>query len=244
MAGDFKKDNVLHIEVDTKECRLSSWDYELLDRDLRNLRGVVKYFPNADLYITIIYHARSKSYHVKTSLLLPGKTLFTGDRDIDMRPAYNRCARKLVQKVEAYKEDLANVDRKDKFRKGTEQEVLPTQEADPQLLQQAVASGDYAAFCQAVYGYEEPLRKRIGRWIQRYPEIEQGLGERWSLDDLVEEVFLNAFEQFDRRPHNLRVGEWLENLIDPSVRLLMEHPDQETENINFARSWRSTEGRD
>jgi hypothetical protein len=237
MAGDLQKDDVLHLEVDTKECELSPRDRELIDRDLKNLRGVVKYFPNADLYATIIFHPRSKTYHVKTSLLLPGKTLFTGDRDVEMRPAYNRCMRKLVQKVEAYKDELANVDRKEKFRKGTEQEVLPTQEPDPQVLQNAVENGDYGAFRMAGYVYEDPLRKRIGRWIQRYPEVERKLGDQFNLDDMVEEVFLNAFEHFDRRPDELRIGEWLENLIDPSVRVLLEHPDEEMENISFARSW-------
>jgi hypothetical protein len=58
------------------------------------------------------------------------------------------------------------------------------------------------------------------------------------LGDIVEEIYLNAFEQFTRRPTALRLSEWLENLIEPSIRALLRHPDEEAENASMARTLR------
>jgi hypothetical protein len=89
-----------------------------------------------------------------------------------------------------------------------------------------------------MYVYEESVRKRAGRWIQRYPEFEALLGDEFALDDLVEEVMLNAFDQFNDKPKELRLGQWLEELIDPSVKALLQNPEAERENIAAVRSWR------
>ena len=86
--------------------------------------------------------------------------------------------------------------------------------------------------------FEDPLRKRIGRWIQRYPVIESQLGSAVQISDIVEEVFLNAFEEFLQRPEEVPPGIWLEKLIDPSVQALIHSPDEEIANISFAQSLR------
>ena len=84
--------------------------------------------------------------------------------------------------------------------------------------------------------FESPLHERVGRWIQRYPEIESRLGDSITIADIVEEVFLNAFEQFPQRPQEVPPGEWFEGLIDVSVQALLQSPDEEFANISFARS--------
>ena len=100
---------------------------------------------------------------------------------------------------------------------------------------------DYAAFRTATFVYEESVRKRIGRWVERYPNAEAQIGKRLQIADIVEEVFLNAFENYDRRPGGVRFGEWLENLIDPAVKELLRRPDAELENIALARAARAAE---
>jgi len=103
-------------------------------------------------------------------------------------------------------------------------------------LQQAVEQGSYAEFRTLTYPFEESVRKRAGRWIQRYPQVEAQLGDRFDLADIVEEVFLNAFERFEDHPREVPFGDWLESLIDPSVKLLSKDTDEELANIRFARS--------
>lgn len=230
----------LRIELDTKNFEFSPQALEKIEEALDPLRDPVRDFPVSDLYITVTHHPAPDDYHVRASLVLTGRTLFTGDRDENALSAWNRCVRKLVRKLSAYKENLAAKPERTKTEEGTAHEVVPAAELDSGKIRRAVESGDYAAFREATFVYEEAVRKRAGRWIERYPEFTAQLGVEFTLSDVVEEVFLNAFERFDRRPQNLRPGEWLENLIDPSVRALLEHPDAERENIEAVRTLRET----
>ena len=232
----------LRIELDTKNCELSPGQIDKLERGLAPLRKPVEKFPVSSLYITVNFHPRSNSYRVKTALALSGRTLTTGDLDEQVYPAYERCVRKLVKKVLAYEANLGAEAELRKHQKGTYQDVTAQQEADPSAVQEAVDEGDYTAFRNDTSMYEGPVRLRIGRWVQRYPEVQAQIDEEIKLEDLVEEVFLNAFERFEERPSNVRFGDWLEELIDPSVKLVMEHPDEELENIRFARTLREADG--
>lgn len=234
---DFK----LRIQLDAKHCEVSASEREKMMNRLMPLDKLVRTFPISDLYITVIHHARSNDFHVKTSLVLTGKTIFTGDRDVAMLPAFDRCARKLAQKVQAYKDEMSDDAAIAKHEKGTYQEIVPPQEPDSEQLNGAVDTGDYKAFRTTLFVYEEPLRKRIGRWIERYPQVETKLGKDLTVADIVEEVFLNAFEDYQRRPKELRLSDWLESLIDPSVKALLLHPDEELENVRFARTMTETE---
>lgn len=228
----------LRIKLDTKNCELSAAERRAIEQALNPLRKLVRDFPVADLYITVDYPARSGDYHVKTSLVLTGKTLFTGDRGRQHYPPFERCVRKLVHKVEAYKESLSNKPETSKQREGTHHDVLPSQEPDAAAFEEAAARGDYGAFHAATFVYEDAMRNRIGRWIERYPDVAAMLDRRFTIDDFIEEVFLNAFEQYGQRPASVRMGQWLEDLIDPSIRALQQDPDLEKENIEFARSSR------
>jgi ribosome-associated translation inhibitor RaiA len=230
----------LRIQLDTKNCDVSPGEIAKMENALEHLGRVARTFPVSDLYIYIHRHARTNDYHVKTSLVLSGKTLFTGDRDLVMYAAYERCLRKLVQKVEAYKRDLDNTAEVAKQEKGTHHELHPSRAPDPAVLEEAVRAADYAAFRQATLAYEDGVRQRVGRWAQRYPKLEAQIGKQLQVDDLIEEVFLNAFERYERRPAGESLSEWLEKLIDPSVKALLDHGDEERENISFARTLTDT----
>jgi ribosome-associated translation inhibitor RaiA len=226
----------LRIELDTENCDLNAGEIADLEDALAPLRELVQDFPVSDLYITIQFKPPSHDYRVKVVLRLPGRGLATGDLDEDLHQAFRRCVNKLVHKVNAYKDRLEDSDELVKHEKGTRQDVVAKQPADGRALDQAVAEGNYARFRTLTYTFEEPVRKRAGRWIQRYPEVESQLGETFDLADIVEEVFLNAFERHSQRPREVLFGDWLESLIDPSVKLLSKNPDEELTNIRFARS--------
>ncbi|MEZ6111907.1 MAG: hypothetical protein R3C99_12945 [Pirellulaceae bacterium] len=226
----------LRIELDTKHCELAAPEIEKLERGLEPLRKPVEAFPVSDLYITIMFHPRSSSYRVKTALVLTGRTLVSGDADSQYYPAFERCVRKLIKRLDEYKGSLGSDAEQAKQVKGTHHEVTPEIAPDAEQVQAAIDSGDYGEFRRATLVYEESIRKRIGRWVARYPELDAQIGDRIHIADLVEEVFLNAFERFENRPTEVRFSQWLEDLIDPSVRLVLQNPDQELENIEFARS--------
>ncbi len=230
----------LRIELDTKHCTLSEAALEQMEEALAPLREPVRPFPVSDFYITVVHHPIPDDYHVRVSLVLPGRTLFTGERDITPISAFSRCVRKLVNKLTAYKDNLEAKPERSRAQEGTVQEVVPETEPDAEQLRNAVAERDYDAFRRATYMYEEAVRKRAGRWIERYPDFEAQLGTAFTLEDLVEEVFLNAFEHFERWPDELRLGEWLEGLIDPSVKALLKAPEAELANLDAVRSYRET----
>jgi hypothetical protein len=178
---------------------------------------------------------------VKTSLALSGKTLFTGDRDVEVHPAFERCIRKLVQKVRSFKARMQKDSELAKQAEGTHQMVTPSVEFDISEIQTAFDDQDYFRFRQSLYAFDGSLRQRVGRWLQRYPEIESRLGADFQVDDIIEEVFLNAFEVFPSRSHDVPPGDWLEHLIDPAVQAILQAPDEEFANISFVRSMREVE---
>jgi ribosome-associated translation inhibitor RaiA len=226
----------LRIELDTKGCELSAPEIAEIEEDLDTLRQLVEDFPVSDLHITVVYHQRSDDYHVKTSLALSGRKLFTGDRHAKFHPAFESCVRKLTKKVRAYKNDMRIGSDASKQASGTRQDVQPAGEIDLKALSHAVDVKDYPAFRRQIDVFEPSLMERIGRWIERYPEIRSQLDPAVSVSDIVEEVFLNAFDRFATRSHEVPPGKWLESLIDPSIQVHLQSPDQEFERISFSKS--------
>jgi ribosome-associated translation inhibitor RaiA len=222
----------LGFQIHTENYELTPREREDIEADLQSLAKVVRDFPVAQLHLHIHRHPRTSDFHVKTSLRLPGRTLFTGERDRLLEPACERCARKLVNKVKGFKERLAGKPTIEKATEGTLHEVWPEWEPDKAALEKAADEKDYGAFRRALTVYDDPLEKRIGRRIRRYPEAEALLGREILLAEFVEEVYLNAFERFSQRPAS-RLGDWLESLIDPSIRTLLERTDSEKENIAY-----------
>ena len=148
-----------------------------------------------------------------------------------------------MQKVEAYKDRLTTRNgATTKFVEGTRQMMDPAVAPELDRVEEAVAEGDYAAFRESMAGFEESIRRRAGRWVQRYPELDGTIGEGVLMDEIVEEVLLNAFERFPKRPAVMRIGDWLEGLIDPSIRSLLRHPEEELEAVSFARTLREMAG--
>jgi ribosome-associated translation inhibitor RaiA len=226
----------LRIELDTKQCELSPAEIEKIESALDPLREPLEKFPVRDLYLTIERHPRSGSYRVKAALQLPGRGLATGGEGEQIFPAVQQCVWRLAHKVAAYEDRMEGVEEKAKHKEGTRHDVVPTQEVDAQAVNEAVRAGDYATFRKLMFVYEESLRNRIGRWIERYPEVAAQLQQQVYLEDIIEEVFLTAFDEYDNRPQAVSFGEWLENLIDPSVKLVSTADDEELDNISFART--------
>jgi ribosome-associated translation inhibitor RaiA len=231
----------LRVHIDTHHCQLAAAESDKLDSDLESLRRQVEHFPAADLHVLIEHNARSNDYSVKLSLILPGATLVGNDHETAWHPAFERVLSGLEENVRAYKDRLGNVPERQKHEKGTHQEVEASQGPDRAALEAAVRGGDYTAFRMATFPYEEAVRKRAGRWVERFPEVQARIGRGLEIADVVEEVFLTAFEQHDGRPAGLRFGDWLESLIDPAVKAIQANPDEELENINLARSARAAE---
>lgn len=232
----FQDDPSLRIELVTQGCELSASEITDMQDDLDTLKRLIEHFPSSILHISISRHQRNKTYHVKTSLSLCGTTLFTGDRDLATHPAFERCIHKLIEKVQAHKTKMAGKIDWNKTTSGNHAELNPTDRFDAMELDWAAAQDDYATFRHAMDVFEDGLSKRIGRWVNRYPQIQEKLGKSLMISDLVEEVFLIAFDEFLQRPHDVPPGKWLEGLIDPAVQALLSSPDEEYASISYSRA--------
>jgi hypothetical protein len=226
----------LLIYFDAHHCKPAQAEYDKMRGGLDALALQVVNFPLQDLRVLIEFNSRSNDFSVKLTLLLPGRTIVGSDHDPVLHAAFERCVDSVIENVKAYKHALGQVEERQKHEKGTHQELIPGTPVDAAALDAAVRAGDYPAFRAAVVPYEDSLRARAGRWVERYPEVQGEMGRRMDVMDVVDGVFLAAFEGHETRPPAVRYGEWLENLIDPTVRALASHPEEELQNISMARS--------
>src|SRR5207302_7739375 len=148
-----------------------------LQATLATLGDAVKAFPASELWINVIYHPHSAAYHVLFKLKLPGETLFVSEADPYLDLALQRGVGELVQKVHVYEQhpDRHAVELAEQ-RTAQSRDLVAPADPDAGPVAEAVRAGDYRAFRNALIGYEEWLRKRVGRWVQRYPEAEARVG--------------------------------------------------------------------
>jgi hypothetical protein len=239
MQASDKRDP-FRVDITSNGCQVPADERTRLQTLLEPVRDAARDFPAADLGVHVVYHPQSTAYHAEFKLKLPGRTLVTGDGDPYLDTALQRGVRKLVRKVESYRQnpDRVAVEQAERQAARDRDVMAPESPADTGPLAEAVQAGDYAAFRTALGGYEEWLRKRAGRWIQRYPQAQAQVGKGLLIGDLVEEVYLNAFERFPQWPTEVPLSAWLDGLLDPSLRALLRHPDEEHENASMARTAR------
>ncbi len=226
----------LRIEFDTHQCDLRPQEIAAMQEDLDTLTKAVENFPKPELHVLIEHNRRSNDYSVKTTLLLPGATLVASDHNQVVHAAYERCLHNLMRELKDYKDRLGQVPERQKMNEGTRQGLEPTLDPDLNALDAAIAAGDYTAFRTALQGYEEPLRDRIGRWLERSAETDGQVNRTFTIADVVEEVFLDAFEGYSSWPRAVPFGDWLNGLIDPAVKEMLRHPDEVLENVSLART--------
>lgn len=234
-------DGHLRAEIHAKGCDLPPEERARLEAALVGLGEAVKDLPDPVLRINLIYHPQSEAYHVELRLRLPGRTIRTGATDPSREAALQRGIQRTIHRTDAYRahpdrEALATAER----REALDREVIAPEASDAGPLAETAAAGDYRGFRIALANYEEWLRKRAGRLVQRRPEAQARLGQDLLLGDVVEEVYLTAFEEFTRRPTAVPLHAWLEGLIDPSISLLLRHPEEEGEAASLARTLRET----
>jgi ribosome-associated translation inhibitor RaiA len=227
----------LRVQIDTHQSQLPAAELgRIRDEVAAALGRQLQHFPYSDVRVLVAHSGRSNDYSVKTTLILSGTTLVGNDHDPVLHAALERCLAGLCENIRAYKDRLGQVPERQKQQKGTHQDLHPDLDPDPAALDAAVAAEDYTAYRTAVYGFEEPLRKRVGRRVERYPQVVGQIGKGLTLADIVEGVLLRAFAGHATRPAGVRFGDWLEALTDETIRALQAHRDEELERINLARS--------
>jgi hypothetical protein len=228
----------LEVQVGTKECDLPTDELARIQEPIDRIARAVEELPTR-LEIKVVYHPRSDRYHVEATARLPRRSVFTGDWDPHLDTALDRSLRKLLCRIEAYKKE-PDRDQDERAQRVQEMNraIVAPEDPDSGPLAEAAEAQDYAKFRRLMANYEDWLRLRIGRWLQRYPEANAEVGGRLRIGDLVEEVFLNAFEHYAARPAVKSLHAWLDDLLDPSLRTFWDHLVEERESVSVARSLR------
>jgi ribosome-associated translation inhibitor RaiA len=231
----------LLVDLDLKHCNLPPAQVSKMEASLSPLGVMVRHFPVSKLHVLVSRRERTNDYVVRTSLILSGDTLVASEHHAQVHTAFEHCIDNLIREVQRYKDRLGNVAEQAKQQEGTHHKLLPTLPPDPQALEAAVREGDYTAFRTAVSGYDTPVSTQVGRWVERYPQVAARLGNGLQISDIVEDVFLSAFEDYAQRPQGVRFGDWLGRYIDTAIRAIAANPEGELENINMARLAREME---
>ncbi len=235
-ADDQPVRHKLQVHFDSHHYKLTDDELTSLADDADLLAKAVGNFPMAELRVLIEQNGRAGDFSVKLSLLLPNHTIVGSDQDANLHVAFERSMQSVLENVRAYKDRLGQVEGRRKAEAGTQQDLTPDAALDFTRVDAAAAAGDYAAFRAALAAYDDPLRLRAGRWVERYPNVQARLGRGLEVVDVAEEVFLLAFEGYAARPQGVPFGTWLEGHLDQAVKALDANPDGELENINMARA--------
>jgi hypothetical protein len=227
----------LRVEFETQDCTIPKDERARMEESLAPVAEAVRGLPAADLRFKVMYHPNRQAYHVEARLQLSAASVSTGEWDPYLDSAFQRCVQRLIRKVQAFREHPdGEAEARAERLAALDQDVVAPEDPAAGPLGEAVRAGDYRTFRTALAVYEEWLRKRVGRWVQRFPEAEARVGHDLRLGDLVEEVFLNAFEGYTERTTAVRLSDWLDSLIDPSLKEFLRHPDEERANASLART--------
>jgi ribosome-associated translation inhibitor RaiA len=224
-------DHDLRIEVHAGDYPLTRAERDWIESEAEALSRLIAGFPRTDLKIELTRNRGS--VRASAALWLGGRMLFASDSKDLLSPAVTNCIQALVRDVTAYKHKMSNKPAYGKEREGTVHRIEPSMDPDLKPIGEAVENLDYPTFRQLMSVYEDGVEKRVGRWIERSPQAESMVGTDFNISDVVEAVFLNAFEKYDQRP-SVPMGPWLEDLVSTTIKAMTERPEEERENARFA----------
>ena len=212
-------------------------ELETIQAEIERLKPLVEEFPTQILHVNIEFNSHSEEYEVKLALILPGQTFATGNVTDHWEPGLETSVQNMIRRVTHYKATMSGEPERARIAAGTTMEVEPNRRMDGQQVANAVEQDNFVEFRKAMYPIEETLRDRIGRWIQRYPQIQANLGQHFTLADVVEETFMMAFDNYHDWQPVMFFGQWIETLIDPAMKKIARDPDSDLETISFQNTW-------
>jgi len=213
----------LEVRIRSQHYPLDEPDRAKMEEGLASFRRLVESFPTKTLHVDVNRHPSAGDFHVRASLQLPGRTLFTGERDLTAIGAFERCIHKLRESVKAYKSRMRGEPERRKIAAGTRHEIEVGSLEEPDLvrLENAVRQEDWEEFRDAIRVYGESLHKRCGAVVAGNPEAQARLERDFVLTELVEAVYRRAYGGFLERPRG-RLGAWLEGQIEPALVELLD----------------------
>ncbi len=95
---------------------------------------------------------------------------------------------------------------------------------------------DYSSFRSAVSAYEEPIRRRIEKWTAEHPEILAQIGGPQPAAEVLEEVFVHAFENHYVRGGDFNPESSLDRSFDSVTQALVHRVGTGKREVGSART--------
>jgi hypothetical protein len=225
----------MDVEITVHQCQIPKDERSRMQAELELLAEQLLEFPVSQLRFSIVYHPGQAEYHAQAWLKVPGKRFVSGRYSPWLDYSIMRCLAKLRRHVENYNADPDAIRQAQRSVDQANHVIPPTEHIDD-ALGLAIQRQDYREFRRALIGYEDLLRAQVANWVGRYPQMTRQLGETIDVDDIVEEVFLMAFDEFPERLTEQTMSEWIRHLIDPAVKAIWHNPE-EREAAEFARTF-------
>lgn len=185
----------------------SEREIEHIEQGVATIARRVEVFPRKRLHVDVRGVPKRSLFQITVTLELPHRQLVVGDLGVrqSFPTAWRRCVKKLEHKLDAY---LLRLSGRERVRPVAEAKATPRLSAESGRELERLRNGrDFAGFAEAL----EDLRVEIVRHVQRI----QGSSPSPDLpeDEVVEAVFVLAFDAFDRRPHDLSFVDWIQGLV-------------------------------
>jgi RNA polymerase sigma factor (sigma-70 family) len=191
----------------------SSWE-----KELPRIQKLLKPYPPdlQEIRLTVIHHEskpQGSRYEVKAVLRVPTGTLVAGASGRDPEALLDHVADTLVWEIKRHKE-RARRDQSSEQKTRNRADlaaVLP-------LLEKHAEDGDQAGFLRLIRPRLGFLRDYVRREL-RHLEIRGKLdrGEA-TVDDVLDEVTVRAWDRFSDRPRDLDLDLWLTTLVDDTLK--------------------------
>lgn len=214
--------NRFRLNLDLQATELHGDDLAELEQILLPLEQWASGAP-AELMMSIAPDEKDGGFQVKASLIVNGETLYVAEQTDGINEAVSRCVEQLGEQLRS---------------QSASSDQTPHHQRKPlaaDALQTAVRAGDYSAFRKAVSVYEEPIRKKIELWAAEHPEILAQVGGHQPPADVLEEVFVRAFEHYERISHR-HPGHWLDESFNAVVESLLHHAGTGKRNIGSTQT--------
>ena len=177
---------------------------------------LVHYHPDfREIRLTVSAHHQNQErswYEIRAVILLPTGTLAAEANDKDPQAALDRVADELVTEIKRHKERV----RHDYIFKRKARNRADLSAAGP-LLKKDVEHGRRNDFFGLLRPHLRFLRDQAQRELRKL-ELDGTLhrGEL-TVDDLLDEVLVLAWERFAERPRHLSLDLWLTNLLEEAL---------------------------
>ncbi|KAA5546117.1 hypothetical protein FYK55_04265 [Roseiconus nitratireducens] len=195
---------------------LSPEELAVVSSEINRVRPLVTERPEQLPHVSIRFDPDGEIYHVLIDTEVSGQSVHSRANDGQWQTALRTAIRKLVPRFEAAVESNGTLGA---GRESSDEEAVGRARwaLDESALQRAVEQNNYAQFRAQLYPLEPHLHERIGREVRCDVMPDEAHADHLFMADIIEDLFLMAFEQFDQRPQDITFVQWLDSLIAPTI---------------------------